>query len=82
MKKKNNDITNNLDEQDLFNMEENEDFFLGYCDYCKEPLYDYDDYKKHRGLYYCTFCFEQMNTYYDETELDDSEDYPLDGNYN
>jgi hypothetical protein len=70
-KKKNNTNINNHDE-DPFN-EANEDFFLGYCEYCKEPLYDYDDYKKHRGLYYCAFCYEQMNTYYDDTDINDDD---------
>lgn len=39
----------------------------GYCDYCKDPIYN-DDFVVEVGALYHKFCYQQKNTYYDEFE--------------
>lgn len=41
---------------------------IGYCLYCKDPIYDGDAYVFLNDNKYHTDCYNQMNTYYNPYE--------------
>jgi hypothetical protein len=43
---------------------------IGYCAYCKDPIYDDEKLSKYKGRKYHEFCLEQMNSYYDSYETE------------
>ena len=42
---------------------------VGYCTYCKESIYEGDDYVVSGGEMYHPDCYGQMNTFYDPFDL-------------
>ena len=48
---------------------------LGYCGYCKNPVYDYEDFSYIKGTIYHKECEEQSKTYVDDELIDEEEGY-------
>ena len=46
-------------EDDLFDGK----YIIGYCGYCKDPVYEDDNFEHEDGKYYHRFCYHQMNLY-------------------
>ena len=44
-------------------MSKNDKEFVGYCSYCKEPIYEDDEYVIRNGKFYHGFCYVQLHTY-------------------
>jgi hypothetical protein len=52
--------------------EEEQKYVIGYCAYCKDPVYEYEDfeYNEQEAKYYHRFCYEVI-----ENEINNIEDY-------
>ena len=56
-------------------LEEREEGFIGYCDYCKEPILSDETFVRlPDGTLYHEFCWRQKNTFFDDLFFEEEEE--------
>lgn len=44
----------------------NDEYIVGYCAYCKDPVYETENFEYRNCKYYHSFCYRQMNLYFED----------------
>ena len=58
---------------------DDESNIVGWCAYCKDPIYEDEDFRHVNGFYYHEFCYRQMNEIYDKKYYDYLDENEIEG---